>query len=213
MVERRPVVLRAESALAGISLPVELSRSGLIACERSPQLATVMAYNGRRADVATRLKQRYDLMLPDGPWRAMSGASAVIGLGPRTWLFERVSGPALEPDLSEVLSDAAAVTDQSDAYVVIRLKGPRVRDVFAKGISIDFHDRVFVPGCVAATSCAHIGIILWRLEDTSGSARFDIAVFRSLARSLWHFIEESAAEFAMAVAAGRARTPDCDDSR
>jgi len=32
---------------------------------------------------------------------------------------------------------------------------------------------------------------------------YEIAVFRSLARSLWHFIEESASEFGFAVMADR----------
>jgi methylglutamate dehydrogenase subunit D len=201
MAERGPLLLRAKSALPKLSGLVELSRAGVIACERHPQFATVMAYKGKRAAVAARLKELYGLSLPSGPRRATSGSSALIGLGPRTWLFERESGPALEPELSGMLADEAAITDQSDGYVILRLTGPHVRDVLAKGISIDFHDRVFVPGCAAATTCAHIGVILWRLEDANGCAVLDVAVFRSLARSLWLFIEESAAEFGLAVTA------------
>ncbi|MBI5263356.1 MAG: sarcosine oxidase subunit gamma [Bradyrhizobium sp.] len=203
MVERGPLVLRPASAIPELCGSVELSRAWVLACERHPQLATVIAYKGRRADVAARLKDRYALSLPDGPRRATRGASALIGLGPRSWLFQRETGPALEPELSEVLGDAAAVTNQSDGYVVFRLTGPRVRDVLAKGISIDLHDRVFVPGCSVGTTCAHIGVILWRLEDANDVSVFELAVFRSLARSLWHFIEESAAEFGLAV------TPAC----
>lgn len=202
MAERDLVVLRAKSALPGLSGAAEISRAGVIVCERDLQLATVMAYKGRRAAVAAQLRERYGLSLPEGARRETSGTSALIGLGPRTWLFERESGPALEPELSRVLADIAAVTDQSDGYVVLRLTGRNVRDVLAKGISIDFHDQVFVPGCAAGTSCAHIGVIVWRLADANGSAVFEIAVFRSLARSLWHFFEESVAEFGLAVATG-----------
>jgi heterotetrameric sarcosine oxidase gamma subunit len=200
MLEQIPAVLKAQSALPELPGFTGPFRAGVTACERNLQMATVIACNGRRADVAARLKDHYALLLPDGPRRVTTGAVALIGLGPRSWLFQREAGVPVEPELSERLGDAAAVTDQSDGYVVLRLTGPRVRDLLARGISLDFHDRVFVPDCAAATDCAHIGVILWRLEDLNGFAVFEIAVFRSLAHSLWHFIEDSAAEFGLAGA-------------
>jgi sarcosine oxidase subunit gamma len=163
----------------------------------------MIVYKGRRPDVSARLETRYGLALPDGPRRVANGVSAVIGLGPRTWLFQREAGLPLEAELSEAIGDAAAVTDQSDGYATIRLAGPRAAAVLEKGISVDLHDRVFLPGFAAVTSCAHLGIILWRLEDANGHSVYEIAVFRSLACSLWHFIEESAAEFGLAVMAER----------
>ena len=127
----------------------------------------------------------------------------MIGLGPGTWLFQREAGSPQTAELSEALGDAAAVTDQSDGYATMRLTGPRAAGVLEKGISIDLHDRVFPTGYAAVTSCAHLGIIFWRLEDANSHPVYEIAVFRSLARSLWHFIEESAAEFGLAVTAER----------
>jgi sarcosine oxidase subunit gamma len=200
MPEQVSVMLKAQSALPELRRSTEPSHIGVTACERNLQLATVIAYKGRRADIAARLNQHYALPLPDGARRVTSGTSALIGLGPRSWLFQRERGAPVEPELSKRLGDAAAVTDQSDGYVVLKLTGPRVQDLLAKGISIDFHGGVFVPGSAAVTSCAHMGVILWRLEDAAGSAVFEIAVFRSLARSLWHFLEESAAEFGLAIA-------------
>jgi methylglutamate dehydrogenase subunit D len=97
------------------------------------------------------------------------------------------------------LGDTAAVTDQSDGYAVLRLSGPFVRAVLEKCVSIDLHERAFASGSVASTRCAHIGVILWRLDDNAGFPVFEMAVFRSFARSLWHFLEESAAEFGLAV--------------
>jgi methylglutamate dehydrogenase subunit D len=203
MPEQVSVTLKAQSALPDLQGSTTSSRAGVIACERLLQLATVMAYNGRQADVATAMQQHYALPLPDGPRRVTNGTSALIGLGQRSWLFQRETGAPIERELSERLGDAAAVTDQSDGYVVLRLTGPRVRDLLSKGISIDFHDSIFVPGSAAVTSCAHMGVIIWRLDDAGGSAVFEIAVFRSLARSLWHFIEESAEEFGLAIAPER----------
>lgn len=199
MRKRSPVRLKAASAFAELRGLVERSRAGVWVCERRPQLATVMAYKDRRTDVAARLQANFGLSLPDSPQRIGQGAAAVIGLGPRTWLFQRESGPPLEPELADIFGDAAAVTDQSDGYAVLRLAGPRVKSVLEKGVPLDLHDSVFIPGRAASTSCAHIGIILWRLDDNQGHAVFEVAAFRSLARNLWHFIEESAAEFGLAI--------------
>lgn len=199
MLDRTPFALKAASAFGELRGSTERSRAGLWACERRSQMATVMAYKGRREELLSRLMLAYGLSLPDGPRRVVAGAAALMGLGPRTFLFQREGGSLIEVELTKALGDAAAVTDQSDGYAVLRLGGPRVRDVLEKCVAIDLHPRVFTPGAVASTKCAHIGIILWRLEDEAGRSVFEMAVFRSYARSLWHFIEESAAEFGLAV--------------
>jgi sarcosine oxidase gamma subunit len=55
-----------------------------------------------------------------------------------------------------------------------------------------------------STVAAHVGITLWRLEDDeAGSAVFELAVFRSLATSLWHALTESAAEFGIGADGAR----------
>ena len=203
MAEKTPRTLRAASAFPYVQGSAEPRHAGVLVCERNPQLATMIAYKGRRSDASARLEAYCGLALPGGPRRVVKGESAVIGLGPGTWLFQREAGLPLVAGLSEALGDAAAVTDQSDGYATIRLTGPRAASVLEKGISIDLHDRVFLPGFAAVTSCAHLGIIFWRLEDANGHPVYEIAVFRSLARSLWNFIEESAAEFGLAVTAQR----------
>jgi methylglutamate dehydrogenase subunit D len=199
MLERTPLMLRTASAFGELRGSAEPDRAGLWARERRLQMATVMAYKGKRAELTAKLIDKYGLTLPDGPRRAANGTAALLGLGPRTFLFQRETGSSLEPELALALGDAAAVTDQSDGYAVLRLSGPRVRAVLEKCVSIDLHERVFAPGSVASTSCAHLGVILWRLDDDAGFAVFEMAVFRSFARSLWHFIEESAVEFGLAI--------------
>lgn len=199
MLELTPRTLKAASAFGELRGSAEQSRAGLWACERRPQMATVVAYKGQRGALSAKLMEKYGLALPDGPRRVAKGTAALSGLGPRTFLFQREAGAPLELELTLALGDAAAVTDQSDGYAMLRLSGPRVRAVLEKCVSIDLHDRVFAPGSVASTSCAHLGVILWRLDDQAGFTVFEMAVFRSLARSLWHFVEESAAEFGLAV--------------
>jgi sarcosine oxidase subunit gamma len=199
MLERTPLRLKAMSAFGELRGSAEPARAGLWARERRLQMATVICYKGKRAELSAKLMDKYRLLLPDGPRRAANGTAALLGLGPRTFLFQREAGSFLEPELALALGDTAAITDQSDGYAVLRLSGPGVRAVLEKCVSIDLHERVFSPGSVASTSCAHLGVILWRLDDEAGLAVFEMAVFRSFARSLWHFIEESAAEFGLAV--------------
>ena len=201
MLERTPRVLKAASAFPELRGSVQPGRAGVLVCERNPQLATMIVYKRRRPDVSARLETGYGLALPDGPRRVANGELAVVGLGPRTWLFQREAGRPLAAELSETIGDAAAVTDQSDGYAVLSLTGPRAAALLEKGVSLDLHDRVFVPGSAAVTSFAHLGVMLWRIENENGYPAYEIAVFRSLARSLWHFIEESAAEFGLAVTA------------
>lgn len=199
MLERTPWTAKAAPAFGDLKGSAEPAGAGLWVCERHLQMATVIAYKGQRADLSAKLMMTYGLSVPDGPRRVANGTMAVLGLGPRTCLVQREQGAPLEPELTQLLGDSAAVTDQSDGYGVLRLSGPRVRDVLEKCMSIDLHDKVFVVGSVAATSCAHMSVILWRLADEADCAVFEIAVFRSFARSLWHTIEENAAEYGVAI--------------
>jgi sarcosine oxidase subunit gamma len=74
-------------------------------------------------------------------------------------------GSEFAATLMKDLNGVASVADQSDAYVLIRLSGERVRDALAKLIPIDIHPRAFTVGDAATTVAALIGVTLWRLAD------------------------------------------------
>lgn len=160
-------------------------------------LATVLVRNGRSAALAQRMRERFSIELPRGPYRTTAGDLSMAATGPGTWLatFER-GGNAFAVSLREMIGDLASVSDQSHGYAVLGLAGPSVRDTLCKLVPVDVHPRAFKIGDVAATAAAHIGATLWRIEDhADGSPAFEIAVFRSLATSFWHALFESAAEF------------------
>ncbi len=65
-----------------------------------------------------------------------------------------------------------------------------------KGVAIDLHRDAFGMADVAVTAIAHIGTILWMVDE---QPRYRVAVFRSYAGSFWHWLSTSAAEFGIEV--------------
>ena len=177
---------------------------GVIATDRDGLgLATVAARKGQGPALGQRVKERFGLLLPDGPHRQAAGGVSLAGTGPGMWLAAREGGGNdFAAALEAQIGDLAAVTDQSDGYAVLRLAGPDVRNALAKLIPLDLHARAFKPGDVASTVASHMGVTLWRLDDApDGSPVFEIAVFRSLAGSFWHALSQNAAQFGLCVTA------------
>lgn len=205
MAEPGPAVLKAAPAFPRITVAAapDGGAPGLLVRERRRAIAAVSAFTNGGDEVASRLRETLGLAPPDGSRRVAEGLTAILGTGPRSWLVTREGGAPLAAELATLLDGHAAVADQSDGYAVIRLAGPAVRSVLAKGIGIDLHDRAFPPGSVAQTACAHIGVILWRLDDEAGHAVFEVALYRSYAESFLRFLHGAAAEFGCAAEPSR----------
>lgn len=165
-------------------------------------LASVIVRKGQRTALTQRVRQRFDIDLPHGPHRVAAGDIAFAGTGPETWLaMQENGGNDFALYLQQDIGATAAISDQRDAYAVLRMTGLAVRDTLAKLVPIDVHPRAFRPGHLASTVASHIGVTLWRLEDApDGTPVFEIAVPRSLAESFWHALSQSAAEFGFIVA-------------
>jgi methylglutamate dehydrogenase subunit D len=182
-----------------MDLPVASSAgAGVIARDRDGLgIASVLGRRGRHDVLAAKCRERFAVELPLGPRRASGGDIAFIATGPNAWLATR-EGAAnrLAAELTDAFEDLAAIADQSDGQAVLRLSGPRTREVLCKLVPIDLHPRAFEVGDVAVTIAAHMGATLWRLPDEpAGHAVYEIAVYRSLAASFWSALSDSAAEF------------------
>jgi heterotetrameric sarcosine oxidase gamma subunit len=187
----------AASAWTAIAPPSASAGAGLTVTPLDMLgLASVHARRGAQAELAARVKTAYAVALPDRPCPVASGEVAFVGLGPGAWMAVTEAGPSGWADrLAADLDGLASVNDQSDAYAALRLEGPAVLDVLAKGVFLDLHDSVFPVGSAAGVSVAHIGAVLWRREPQV----FEILTLRSYAASFWQWVEESAAEYGMAV--------------
>ncbi len=140
---------------------------------------------------AASLGAHYGLALTEIPRSHTIGDMTLIWTAPGQWLA--ASGDRhLADRLTTDLAGIAAVADQSDARAVVRLSGPKARDVLAKGCLVDLHPRTFGPGQVAMTVFGHINVMLRQVDDRP---TFEIALFRSMAESFWHWLAASAGEY------------------
>jgi sarcosine oxidase subunit gamma len=122
-------------------------------------------------------------------------------LGPDEWLIVTPSErrAAIEGELRKVLAGLrVAVTDVSGGQTVLRLHGPHVRDVLAKGCPIDLHPRAFSIGQCAQSHLAKAPVLIGQIEN---QPYFELIFRRSFADYLWTWLEGAAAEYGLEVAA------------
>ena len=124
-----------------------------------------------------------------------------LWLGPDEWLV--VGAPDSQDKLVTALREAlagmtAAVTDVSEGRTVLRLTGPAARDLLAKGCGLDLHPRTFRAGCCAQSRLAKALIVLHQIDEAPS---YDVYIERSFADYLWHWLEDAAEEFGLAVTA------------
>ena len=139
--------------------------------------------------------------LPTTPNTVTDGAGVTVcWLGPDEWLL--LTPPGRESSLIDgfaALDNAfAAVTDLSSGQTVISIRGPKARDVLAKGCSLDLHPRVFGPGACAQTLAAGVAVIIRLVNEAPA---FDIIVRRSFAEYLALWLEDASEEYGLEVEA------------
>lgn len=186
MVELKPCPV-----FAGLLQPSGTAAGVIVREIVNPGLATILA----AADtLAPRLRDACQMTLQSGARRTRGPAFDLLGTSRQAWLAVGGDGPKLAADLGAALQGAAHLTDQSGAYGLLHLAGPRVADCLAKGLPIDLDASAFGEDAVAVTQVAHIGVIIWRIPGG-----FALLTPRSSAGSLCHWLDASAAEFGLAV--------------
>lgn len=160
--------LVATSALEGL-LP--LSAEETVLSEVSPgPIASVAAYRGRAKDVSAALKAAVGVGLPaPNRTQAKGGVRAVWTARDQAFVLGAAVGPLA----------GAAVTDQSDAWAVMELRGPLAAAALARLVPVDLRDAAFARGHTARTLLRHMTCSLTR----TGAESWEIMVFRSMART------------------------------
>ncbi|WP_299851237.1 sarcosine oxidase subunit gamma [uncultured Roseovarius sp.] len=167
------VDLSANSPCAGL-LPLTIGSVTL--SEATPgTLTSIAPYNGQDKALSAALKSLHGMAAP-APNRATGKEGArAIWFGQRMILLQ---GPPPDPGLAK----HAALTDQSDAWAVVRLEGAGAADTLARLTPIDLRDSQFKRGHTARTELRHMMSGITRLGPNS----YQIMVFRGFAQTLVH---------------------------
>jgi sarcosine oxidase subunit gamma len=195
--------LASLSALNGIATPGRFGGSdaapGVTIAERANLgLATVAARKGQDGALTAAVRETYGVDLPAQSVTARGETMCFIGYGPGQWLVvsDTLGHEALAENLATRLKGLASVSDQSGGRAVLRVSGPRARDVLAKGLAVDLDPRVFPADGAVTSTMSHMGVQLWRGGEADS---YDIAIFRSVSASFWRWLTASAAEYGYEV--------------
>jgi heterotetrameric sarcosine oxidase gamma subunit len=142
------------------------------------RMTSVAPFKGKSRALGAALKAM-GLGWPDPGQSRRSGDAAILWSGmDQAFLI----GPDPAP-----LAGLAALTDQSDGWARIRLKGPGAEAALARLVPLDLRPGVFAEGQVARTGLNHMMLLIAR----SGPDSFDLMVFRSMAGSAVHELHQS----------------------
>lgn len=195
------------SALQGVAKPgagsaesaaAELSSPGILVAEKPCRgLVQVAAWADSLAEASAILGRVTGLNVPQPTGATASDARLkILCVGPGRWLVD--GSGEIQANLRQALTiEVAALTDLGHAFTLLRVSGPRVLALLAKGPAIDF-ECAFPPGSVARSTIQHIGVTIYRpaAED------FELYVYRGFARSLRDWVLDAAAEFGARVEIG-----------
>ncbi len=172
---------------------------GVTLTQRRGLLIAQLCHWPDRADAFARaIDTGLTLPVPAPNRASADNAVAMLSIGAETYwvVAEGADGELLDRLRAGFDSDTATVADLSHARCGLRLRGPAVRQVLAKGLPVDLHPRVLPVGAVAVSAVHGIHTVLHH----SGGDIFDLYVLRSYAVSFWGWLTHSAAEFGYAVA-------------
>ncbi|WP_435231334.1 sarcosine oxidase subunit gamma [Pseudopelagicola sp. nBUS_20] len=177
--------LMAKSPCEGL-LPVEFD--GVVLRELSMATVTsITPFKGQEKKSSKALEAALGLLMPKANWAAENEGARAIWFGQGRILL-------IGADAPEALNGCAAMTDQSDAWIMIQLEGPASRDVLARLVPIDFRRSAFELEQTARTMLQHMSVSITRVGDDA----FQIMAFRSMAATCVHELE-----IAMKVVAAR----------
>jgi heterotetrameric sarcosine oxidase gamma subunit len=160
-------------------------------------LASVQVRAAREIAAAAAIAQVFGACLPDRPRVGAGNDMSFIWCGPAHWLaLGRPAAGGIEPWLAGPLQQLASVCDQSDSRIMLEVRGPKVREVLAKGVSVDLHPLAFRLGDAAVTSVSHVSLQFWQ---TAEAPVYQLLVTRSSFQSFWRWLAASGAEYGVEV--------------
>ena len=153
---------------------------------------------GKTKDFITAIGKNLNMILPTEANTSTSGETlTAFWLSPDEWML--VSNEAVNEDdniykvednLINSISktNLGAITDVSDQFVMINLKGSKVFDLFATGSPFNFNEFKNKKGSVVQTILSHIDVIIHLTEINN----VNLLVRRSFSEHLHSWLNDSA---------------------
>ncbi len=147
------------------------------------------------ADFVTAVESALGQSLPVAANTMSEGDHRVFWLGPDEWLITVSADKTV--DLQAALADKlagrhTAINDVSGGNIVLRLCGDSVRDLLAKGCTLDFHADFFKPGTCAQSGLAKASVIIGLIDEPQS---FDLIVRRSFSDYLLQWLAHAGREY------------------
>ena len=153
---------------------------------------------GKTKNFITAIGKNLNMILPTEANTSTSDqALTALWLSPDEWML--VSNKAVSEDtntyniednlinnISKV--NLGAVTDVSDQFVMINIKGNKVFDLFSTGSPFNFNEFKDKKGSVVQTILSHIDVIIHHIEINE----VNLLVRRSFSEHLYSWINDSA---------------------
>jgi len=143
-------------------------------------LTSVSPYKGKETQLSEALVKAHGMRLA-APNRSTGKADA------RCVWFGHGQVLLIGPKPDKGLAKSAAIVEQSDSWVSLRLQGAEAPDVLARLTSIDLRSAVFKRGHTARTELRHMMVSITRV----GQEAFEVMAFRSMAETLQHDLQDA----------------------
>ena len=153
---------------------------------------------GKTKNFITAIGKSLNMILPTEANTSTSGeALTALWLSPDEWMLvsnktvnEETNTYEIEDNLINNISkvNLGAITDVSDQFVMINLKGSKVFDLFSTGSPFNFNEFKNKKGSVIQTILSHIDVTIYLKEINEAN----LFVRRSFSQHLWSWMNDSA---------------------
>jgi len=178
------------------SIKEDSSYSDLEMKEIKPIMKLII--RGKTKDFITTIGKNLNMLLPTEANTSTSGETlTALWLSPDEWMLisnktisEGTNTYEVEDNLINNISKTklGAVTDVSDQFVMINIKGSKVFDLFATGSPFNFNEFKNKKGSVVQTILSHIDVIIHLTEIND----VNLLVRRSFSEHLNSWLNDSA---------------------
>lgn len=156
---------------------------GVYLSETQPgSIVQVAAWPGQTQALIAAIGAATGLVVADAPRAgAFTSEKSAFGMAAGTFLVADQAEGLATTLLGHVTGAIGTVTDLSHGRTALRVEGPKAEWVLSKFFAIDFSSATFPIGEGRSTSHHDVFAQIQRTSED----RFDVYVFRSLARSFW----------------------------